>query len=612
MNFRHLQASLIACAISCSMVSGQDSPAPVTFHDDSKQVELDNGIVNAVIDKHSASVSSMKYGKFDMMPTRGGQYYSMGGGKGYRQPGGGTYSLTSKSDDLVDIGFLQKWGGKDGQAVDIEVHYAMKRGVSGLYTYALLHHPVEYPTGGVGEWRMIWRMPKKNDRDWLMERICVDSLRNWEMPSPKDLESAEQMGIKEIIRLRRGVRAGKYDCKYDFNLEYYSTGCWGYASDKNQVGAWLVFGSHEFFNDGPTKQDLSSATGIIHVHFGRNHYAGSSTKFESGKAWNKIYGPFLMYCNSGSGVQGLWADAQKQAAKERDQWPYDWVKNPEYPSSDARGMVGGKIKITDALKPDVSAKGAWIGLAEPAPGVNWQNDSNGYQYWTKVRDDGMFLIPAVRPGKYKLYCFVDGVVDEYEQDGVEIAAGENLLEPIAWEVAHDGKSIAWEIGVPNRRATEFQGGKSYFHGYLWEDFSKVCSNPLVYTIGESVPEKDWFYAQSSYRKRRKVEAWPWEVRFKLDNPPEEGNATLVIAWASADSANMVIDLNRKNIANFKPPVQGGNALLREGIHAKYGVSRITFPAKDLRNGNNLLVLTQSRTNYAGNHVMYDYLALELP
>ncbi len=57
---------------------------------------------------------------------------------------------------------------------------------------------------------------------------------------------------------------------------------------------------------------------------------------------------------------------------------------------------------------------------------------------------------------------------------------------------------------------------------------------------------------------------------------------------------------------------GGNALIREGIHAKYGVNTFTIPAALLREGSNTLTLFQRGWNGAANHVMYDYVNLEVP
>ncbi|MGH8337502.1 MAG: hypothetical protein ACRETL_11915, partial [Gammaproteobacteria bacterium] len=114
------------------------------------------------------------------------------------------------------------------------------------------------------------------------------------------------------------TRAGLYNCKYEFSMEYNVFGAWGHASDTHQKGVWVIPGSFEFFNDGPTKQDLILAESYTLIHLGRNHYNGSSTTVPAGTAWSKIYGPWLLYCNSGANADACWADAQ---AKRRPSNP---------------------------------------------------------------------------------------------------------------------------------------------------------------------------------------------------------------------------------------------------------------------------------------------------
>lgn len=587
---------------------------PVTMRDRSDEVLLDNGIVRVTLNKRASTITSMRMGRHELVSPGKPVYYSMGGGKSYRQPTGAAFRVVKETPDLVDVAFLQKWKPGTPQAVDIEVHYALHRGESGIYTYAILSHPAEYPDSGLGEWRMVWGMPPKNDRHWLMEKIRVDPLRAWEMPSPADLAAAKPTGIKEIVEITRGPRDGEFDCKYDFNLEYYSVGCWGHASDRNQVGAWIVLPSYEFFNDGPMKQDLSSASGIIHIHFGMNHYNGSGTKLRAGEEWRKIYGPYLLYGNQGGNADRLWDDARKKAAIERKKWPYAWVSDSTiYPKAAGRGSVSGRLVVRDPLKPSLTAAGAWVGLSRPGPGGNWQFESNHYQYWSKARKDGSFTIPHVRPGTYTFSAFLDGAVGEFELSGAAVKAGENNAGTIEWDIPRKGKRIAWEIGVPDRRAAEFRLGDDYFHGYVWTGFSKDLRNPLVYQIGRSDPAEDWNFAQGAYMERDRCERWPWKIRFRLDDSfGEDDEARLTIALASADNARLEVKLNGGSLTSFLPENSGGNALLREGIHAKYSFRHIDFPASRLRRGTNTVTLTQVKTSSPACHVMYDSLALEVP
>ncbi len=64
----------------------------------------------------------------------------------------------------------------------------------------------------------------------------------------------------------------------------------------------------------------------------------------------------------------------------------------------------------------------------------------------------------------------------------------------------------------------------------------------------------------------------------------------------------------------EPAIDGGNVLIREGIHAKYCVERVPIPVSLLKTGANTITLVEGlgRNNLPFSHVMYDYLDLELP
>ena len=431
------------------------------------------------------------------------------------------------------------------------------------------------------------------------------------------MKHASRTGIGEIIRINTGARAGKYDCKYDYNANYWDLGCWGHASDERKIGAWIVLGSHEFFNDGPTKQDLTAASGINHLHFGLDHYNASGIHVAAGETWRKIFGPFLLYCNHAANGDACWADAQAQAKAEEAAWPYAWLTgNPLYPPAGERGSITGHFILQDALKPRLNAANAWIGVAQPEPGGNWQFESKHYQYWVKTDAQGNFNIPNIRPGTYTLYAFADGAVGEFSKADVPVTAGQTTgLGDLTWNVPHKGSRIAWEIGIPDRTAKEFRHGNDYFHGYVWANIPNEFPNPLDYFVGKSNWKTDWNYAQTRYAagSGRNIETWKWRIHFTLDRLPA-GTATLTLAIASANEARIDVRVNdeRRVLASVSPSVEGGNALLREGIHAKYCVQYVSIPATKLKMGENVISLSIPETGSAAAHIMYDYLNLELP
>lgn len=573
---------------------------------------LSNGIITATIHKDGASIRSLRYRDTEFIrQQRGGAYFSMDGGKNYRVPSACAFRIHQQTPELIDIAMKQTWKGH-AQAVDIEIHYVIRAGMSGLHTYAVVSHPAAYPATRFGEWRMVWKLP-----DDLLDTICVDRLRFRKMPTAADFSKAKRTEIAEIVQLTTGDWAGKFDCKYDYNADYHSTPFWGHADSRSGLGAWALFGSHEWFNDGPTKQDLTSADRIIHVHFGMNHYHSEPTAIAAGEEWRKTYGPFLLYLNhADGGAAASVEDAKRQAREETAAWPYAWMsRSADFLSAAERGKATGTFRIADPAKPALTSANAWIGLSQPEPGGNWQFESKRYQYWTRVEADGRFTIPHVRPGTYTLSAFVDGAYGEFEMTGVEIKAGRATeLGAITWTIPRDRGKLVWEIGVPNRRADEFRHGDDYFQGFLWKNFHKEFPNPLDYRIGSSDPAKDWNYAHSSYTDDAgKAVPWRWRIHFDLDKTPA-ADATLTIGIASADRARLSLYANedRKPFHTFDPKINGGNALLREGIHAKYSFYRIPIPAASLRKGNNILTLSQTRNYSPGFHVMYDALSLEVP
>lgn len=523
--------------------------------------------------------------------------------------------LTVKTNTakLVDIAFSNVWKpGLRQQAFDIECHYVIEKGASGIYCYALLKHPASYPKTSVGEWRFVWKLPQD-----VFDHIVVDSLRNMDMPTAAEYEHAERTSIPEAAKLTSGVKAGTYECKYEYAAEYYDIGTYGHTSSKNKIGAWMVLGGYDFFNDGPNKADLNAAAGIIHLHFGRNHYAGSGTKVEAGEEWSKIFGPFLLYMNSDKGgTNNMWADAKHKVSEEKAKWPYTWLTGfDEYPAAAERENVTGTFVVNDPFKPAVKGGDAWVGLTVQE--ADWENDSKHYQYWVKADANGHFTIANVRPGKYTLHAYVPGAVGEFSKTNITVNQGPAVnLGNLNWNIPRDKGKLLWEIGIPDRTAREFKFGQQYWNAFMWETYSPALANPLVYTVGSSDWRKDWNYVQSAYwNKDGSFSKWPWKINFKLDKIPAKGDATLTFAFASADRARLDTYVNDESqpFDSFTPTLNaGGNTLVREGIHAKYSTYVLKIPVSKLHVGDNSIMLISNKGQGRAEHIMYDYISMELP
>ena len=580
---------------------------------------LTNGLVRVEIDTRHAEITSLRYRDHEFVSTSGRHrniYFSRDGGASFEKLNDCSAALAGPTGEGADLVCTHTYSPqRDKHAWNVEAHFVVRRGVPGVYVYADVSHPANYPALDIGEFRMVWSQPYGAGE---LEKIFVDEARPHVEASQAELARAIPVpgGPKEVTELTTGPLKGQYDCKYMFSAEYAALGCWGFASDEKKLGAWVVLPSHEFFNDGPNKQDLTASVGTTLLHLNMNHYDGTGMHFAAGQGWEKMYGPWLLYVNDRPTAEACWKDAQQQAQREAAQWPYAWVKHQHYPSASERGGIKGVFVVRDSLKPALTSAGAWIGLAAPetGPHTDFQFQAAGYQYWTRVGSDGAFTIPNVRPGAYTLYAYVTGAVGQFSKTPFTVKAGAvQDLASLTWNVPHFGSKIAWEIGVPDRSAAEFRHGRDYFVPMLYARLPSETPNPLEYTIGVSEPAKDWWYAQTRSAAGQEFKPQQWRVHFRLDRAPA-GDATLVLAFAGADRARLSLRVNEEPGEGQKivPDVQGGNGLVREAVHTKYSVSVVKIPAARLRAGENTITLTQEETRNAASYIMYDYLRLELP
>ncbi len=211
------------------------------------------------------------------------------------------------------------------------------------------------------------------------------------------------------------------------------------------VAAQMRFAERTPQNGGPTKQHNDAQFGrLLFKILTCGHYGAAGVHVGANEQWQKMYGPWLLYFNRADSNDELWADAKAKAVSERAAWPFSWIHNAAYPLADARGSVAGTLRITDPQDRSASSANAWVGLAAPSP--NWQQQSDGYQFWVHADKEGHFQIANVRPGSYTLYSFVDGVMDEYRRDKIDVTAGKSLdLGTLNWTPVRYGQQV-WQIG----------------------------------------------------------------------------------------------------------------------------------------------------------------------
>ncbi|MGD1086540.1 MAG: polysaccharide lyase family protein [Verrucomicrobiota bacterium] len=500
---------------------------PVTITDSGANWTMDNGIVKATIGKGNSRVTSLVYHGFNIMGP-GGIWESTPGPQAAQSI---TIDPSKNGGERGEVATKGAGGG-----ISIEIRYALERGVSGFYTYAIYRHGANSAGGSYGENRFINQLSSRFD--WL----SVDQDRNMPMCSNADERAGSQIHAKEQIVLPTGIYKNSVEHKYSYCARMYSLPAYGWSSINDHVGVWFINPANEYLGGGPTRIDLVCHMGATMLDYWTSgHYAGGAEcNIPQGEVWTKVVGPIFVYCNAldsfktptkaeldtlaatagnptvpaswTANANALFNDALAQAKVTEAQWPFTWVQTPEYAQKDGRATVTGKIVLNDSQAATTKLPHLNVGLTHPdfnGPGgafaqrsgngnlVTWEHDANYYQFWTVGSEDGTFSIPNVLPGTYTLHAFADGVLGEYTNYNITVAAGKPLsLGNLDWKPVRYGKQI-WEIGYPDRTGGKFFKGDGSNY-WLWGwcvRYPLLFPNDITYTIGKSDYHKDWFFEQ---------------------------------------------------------------------------------------------------------------------
>jgi rhamnogalacturonan endolyase len=103
----------------------------------------------------------------------------------------------------------------------------------------------------------------------------------------------------------------------------------------------------------------------------------------------------------------------------------------------------------------------------------------------------------------------------------------------------------------------------------------------------------------------------WKIQFNMNEPPKPGEATLRLAIAAAQAANLLVTVNGTQVANLRGFGED-NAMMRAGIHGQYTQRDVTFDARLLKPGANTISLEQRSARSQQKNIMYDCIRLEVP
>ncbi|XP_022773018.1 probable rhamnogalacturonate lyase B isoform X2 [Durio zibethinus] len=620
-------------------------------------VMMENGILRVTISKPERIVTGVSYqgienllevrneesdrGYWDLVWSEEGTAGTTGTSYVIK---GAKFRVIVENEEQVEISFTRAWSSSlEGKHVPLSIdkRFVMLRGSSGFYSYAIYEHLKEWPGFNLPQTRIVFKLRKDKFR-----YMAVADNRQRRMPLPEDRlpRRSRPLAYPEAVLLVHPVEPefkGEVDDKYQYSCDNKDLYVHGWICSDPPVGWWQITPSNEFRSGGPMKQNLTSHVGPTNLAmFLSAHYVGEDMvlKFKRGEPWKKVFGPVFIYLNTlidNDDPLWLWEDAKEQMLTEVQSWPYNFPASEDFPKSEQRGCVSGRLQVSDRHVSDdnISTNGAYVGLAPPGDVGSWQTESKGYQFWTRTDADGYFLISDVRNGDYNLYAWVPGFIGDYKNNAiVTITPGCDIdMGNLVYEPPRDGPTL-WEIGIPDRTAAEFYVpdpdpmyiNKLYvnhpdrFRQYgLWEKYSDLYPNgDLVYTVAVSDYRTDWFFAQVTRKKDEdKYEGTTWQIKFNLENVNQTGTYKLRVALATAYVAELQVRINnpKANPPLFTTGVIGhDNTITRHGIHGLYRLYSIDAKGALLMEGENTIFLTQPMCSSALQGLMYDYIRLEAP
>jgi rhamnogalacturonan endolyase len=461
--------------------------------------------------------------------------------------------------------------GKSGSFY-LEHHFVMMPDVDGVYGYVVVK---SRPNAG-GEMRTMYRF----DRD-ILDYAYTDE-RTGQQPKYAQLLTYPKLQ-DETWKLPDGTMYQKYD----YSTYFSATKMWGHYG--HRFGVFFIPVSTEYYAGGPLRQELMvHQDALILNYIGGGHYGGGGRTTDA--TGQKMFGPWLLYFNTGDSPHDIIDDAHKRAAAEVKKWPYEWVDEALYPLE--RTNVAGQLTVADGR----SAGGAWVILAKPGAKVYTQGGD--YIYYARADDAGGFWLPNVRPGKYALYAYATQgtITHELEQDDVVVQGDAMDLGQVVWTPPHHANLI-WQIGKSDRMAGEFKYGNQP-RNLKW--IQMVPAN-LTFTIGQSKDSDDWYFAQGKVGH--------WLIKFNLAKT-YVGNAYLSVPLAGGGGgAKVSISVNGNNVLNIAPD-NDMSTYRAANKSARYLLEETSFPTSYLLPGENTVDFNMTSAGGRWNGLMYDTVILE--
>ena len=540
---------------------------------------MSNGIITIGISAKGKVTNLTCNGSGNLISTEGGGIYFSCNEPDYHEIEADNTVLKVNTPDMAEVVFTKQ----SPLGVKWSQGYILRKGESGVYMYITAEGNAN--NAEVGEMRIVYRM---NDAYYNYGYV-TDKMQG-AIPSRDEMLRSEQRQVQDAtFRLDDGTIYTKYNWA-NFIKDDPFHGIMGAAN-----GAWTIPVSPEYINGGPMRQELTvhadtkSTLFLQMLHGG--HFGAGSQPYATGS--KKIYGPFFLYLNSGASHEAMIADAAAKAQELQSQWPFQWFENDLYDRE--RATVTGRIAVDDALQAAQHYRVVLSKTAEP------MNEGDGYIFWGETGSDGSFSIPHVRKDTYVLtaYALDGGNCGQMTQEGVVVSGTSTDLGTIEWAVEKFNQTV-FRLGESDRLADGFKLSEA---PRAYENYQSVPAN-LTFTVGESDPANDWYYAQAKAGK--------WTIKFKAG---EKNLGMMRLTGAAAGASNLghlYIKVNGTQVGHWGDFYNDGS-IYRSGNRAgRFQYRSTDFGASRLKaNDWNTIDLQINSLSGTIGGIMWDCVKLEL-
>ncbi|KAL1509541.1 hypothetical protein ABEB36_004256 [Hypothenemus hampei] len=526
-------------------------------------VEISNDLVKFNF-KSDSTISSLHVNEEDIVHGASRSFYlDWTGSDGEFRFSPSTVEIVEQTDTRAHFYWTQD-SSRSNDALNIELHYILEDGLSGIYCYAKYFND-KSSNVSFGETRMVYRF----NPNLLV--IGTNQVHTGIIPTSTDINES-----KKVQDATYEFPNGTYYTKYDFVVYIRETQYQGVYGQG--YGAFIISPSREYHGGGPMKQDLTVHDyALVTNYFLSGHFGASS--FIAPPGWIHFYGPFLLHLPTGKSDNEIIASVENQVKAEQEKWPYKFVSDDEYPLE--RGSVKGTV---------TGQKSATITLFQSTINEVFDIQQMGYLYTTNTDASGNYIIDKVRPGSYKIYAYpIAGLASEnLVENVVQVTA--NSVQTVDFNLP-ELENIVWSLGQANRRANEFRLADQP-RNYKWQ---LDVPTELNFTIGKSDPKVDWYYSQSH--------AGTWSIHY---TDKQDGKSRILrIAIAGASKSVLAVTLNGKALDELS--LDNDASIYRSAMQSgKFHFKMYSIESSLVVNGENYIDLTVK-----SGAVMYDALSLQI-